>query len=63
MDRSGFEEDGRTFVAIHNPPLQLIHDSKLDDPALERNIFYIGVLGSKRTHAGGCGTRGLATRG
>ncbi|MBR9840653.1 MAG: XdhC family protein [Rhodobacteraceae bacterium] len=23
MDRSGFEEDGRTFVAIHNPPLRL----------------------------------------
>jgi xanthine dehydrogenase accessory factor len=24
MDRSGFEEDGETFVAIHNPPLRLI---------------------------------------
>ncbi|MCR8547047.1 XdhC family protein [Salipiger sp. P9] len=24
MDRSGFEEDSRTFVAIHNPPLRLI---------------------------------------
>ena len=24
MDRSGFEEDGRTFVAVHNPPLRLI---------------------------------------
>lgn len=24
MDRSGFEEDGRTFVAIHNPPLRLV---------------------------------------
>ncbi|GGH20347.1 XdhC family protein [Cribrihabitans marinus] len=24
MDRSGFEPDGRTFVAIHNPPLRLI---------------------------------------
>ncbi|TNF23089.1 MAG: XdhC/CoxI family protein [Rhodobacteraceae bacterium] len=24
MDRSGFEEDGQTFVAIHNPPLRLI---------------------------------------
>ncbi|WP_439140799.1 XdhC family protein [Planktotalea sp.] len=23
MDRSGFEEDGTTFVAIHNPPLRL----------------------------------------
>ncbi|MGE4328107.1 MAG: XdhC family protein, partial [Pseudodonghicola sp.] len=24
MDRSGFEEDGQTFVAVHNPPLRLI---------------------------------------
>jgi len=24
MDRSGFQEDGTTFVAIHNPPLRLI---------------------------------------
>ncbi|WP_417523888.1 XdhC family protein [Marinovum sp.] len=24
MDRSGFQEDGETFVAIHNPPLRLI---------------------------------------
>ena len=24
LDRSGFEEDGRTFVGIHNPPLRLI---------------------------------------
>ncbi|WP_425043789.1 XdhC family protein [Primorskyibacter sp. S87] len=121
MDRSGFEEDGQTFVAIHNPPLRLIligavhiaqalvpmariagydpvivdpreafasdtrfpgetivtewpdeavarlgldprtavvlltHDPKLDDPALkaalEADVFYIGALGSKRTHA------------
>ncbi|WP_412506739.1 XdhC family protein [Roseovarius sp. SYSU LYC5161] len=121
MDRSGFEEDGETFVAIHNPPLRLIvvgavhiaqgllpmariagydpvlidpretfgsearfpgetilhdwpddavsavgldartalvlltHDPKLDDPALERALdspcFYIGALGSTRTHA------------
>lgn len=121
MDRSGFVEDSRTFVAIHNPPLRLIivgavhiaqalvpmariagydptlidpreafgsdsrfpgetilhdwpdeavktlgldtrtalvlltHDPKLDDPALEHalraNCFYIGALGSKRTHA------------
>ncbi len=121
MDRSGFEEDSRTFVAIHNPPLRLIvvgavhiaqalipmariagydpavvdpretfasetrfpgekilhdwpdeavealgldgrtalvlltHDPKLDDPALERALrsgcFYIGALGSTRTHA------------
>ncbi len=121
MDRSGFEEDGETFVAIHNPPLRLIivgavhiaqalvpmariagfdpllidpresfgsaerfpgetvlhdwpddgvrafgldartalvlltHDPKLDDPALEQaldsDVFYIGALGSTRTHA------------
>ena len=121
MDRSGFVEDSRTFVGVHNPPLRLIvvgavhiaqalvpmarvagydptlidpreafgsdtrfpgetilhdwpdeavqklgldsrtalvlltHDPKLDDPALEQalraNCFYIGALGSKRTHA------------
>ncbi|MCK0148726.1 XdhC family protein [Marivita sp. S6314] len=121
MDRSGFVNDSRTFVAIHNPPLRLIvvgavhiaqalipmariagydptlidpretfgsdsrfpgetilhdwpdeaiaklgldartalvlltHDPKLDDPALEQALraecFYIGALGSKRTHA------------
>ena len=121
MDRSGFEPDGETFVAIHNPPLRMIivgavhiaqalvpmariagydpllidpresfgsaerfpgetirhdwpdegvrvfgldartalvlltHDPKLDDPALEQalssDVFYIGALGSTRTHA------------
>lgn len=121
QDRSGMEEDGDTFVAIHNPPLRLIvvgavhiaqalvpmarvvgydpvvvdpreafasdtrfpgerlvhdwpddaleqigldartalvlltHDPKLDDPALHAaltsEVFYIGALGSKRTHA------------
>jgi len=121
MDRSGFEEDGETFVAIHNPPLRLLivgavhiaqalvpmariagydpvlidpresfasearfpgetvlddwpdealhalgldqrtalvlltHDPKLDDPALAEalrsEVFYIGALGSTRTHA------------
>jgi xanthine dehydrogenase accessory factor len=121
MDRSGFDEDGETFVAIHNPPLRLIvvgavhiaqalvpmariagydpvlidpresfasaarfpgetvlddwpdealrglgldgrtalvlltHDPKLDDPALAEalrsGVFYIGALGSARTHA------------
>src|SRR6056297_6299 len=121
MDRSGFEPDGETFVAIHNPPLRLLivgavhiaqalvpmariagydpvlidpresfgsaerfpgetilhdwpdegvqaygldsrtalvlltHDPKLDDPALEQalasEVFYIGALGSTRTHA------------
>ncbi|MGV6805490.1 MAG: XdhC family protein [Ruegeria sp.] len=121
MDRSGFEEDGQTFVAVHNPPLRLIivgavhiaqalvpmariagydpivndpreafaaqsrfpgetlitdwpdeavanigldartavvlltHDPKLDDPALQAalssDVFYIGALGSTRTHS------------
>lgn len=120
-DRAGFEEDGRTFVAIYNPPLRLAivgavhiaqalvpmariagyditlidpreafgsaarfpgeqisndwpdealqeygldtrtavvtlsHDPKIDDPALiaalEAGVFYIGCLGSTRTHA------------
>ncbi|MGH1578370.1 XdhC family protein [Planktotalea sp.] len=121
MDRSGFEEGTRRFIAIHNPPLRMIvvgavhiaqalapmaqmagydpvivdpretfatearfpgqrvltdwpadavkefaldtrsalvlltHDPKLDDPALEialrSEAFYIGALGSTRTHA------------
>jgi xanthine dehydrogenase accessory factor len=121
QDRSGFEADGETFVAIHNPPLRLAvigavhiaqpllqmarlagydvtlfdprdsfaaaarfpgetvisdwpdealtawgadarsavvtltHDPKLDDPAIEAalksEVFYLGCLGSKRTHA------------
>lgn len=120
-DRSGFEADGNTFVAIHNPPLRMVivgavhiaqalvpmarlagydpmiidprpafasdsrfpgedirdaypdevltpamldtrtalvlltHDPKIDDPALEIGLrsdaFYIGALGSTRTHA------------
>jgi len=120
-DRTGVEDDGRTFVAVHNPPLRLVivgavhiaqalvpmariagydpiiidpraafgsetrfpgerlisdwpddalndfgldartalvlltHDPKLDDPALhialKSNVFYIGALGSTRTHA------------
>jgi xanthine dehydrogenase accessory factor len=120
-DRSGFEEGGQIFVAVHNPPLRLIvvgavhiaqalvpmaritgydpvlidprdafgstarfpgetivqdwpdaavaalgldartalvlltHDPKLDDPALMAalgsDVFYIGALGSGRTHA------------
>lgn len=41
--------DGRTAVVT------LTHDPKLDDPALERALksdaFYIGSLGSRRTHA------------
>ena len=121
LDRSGIEEDGRTFVTIHNPPLRMIivgavhiaqalvgmartagfdpvlidprgafgsaarfpgerilddwpdeamsdlapdartavvtltHDPKLDDPAIQETLktdaFYLGCLGSTRTHA------------
>lgn len=121
LDRSGVEEDGQTFVAIHNPPLRMIvvgavhiaqplvgmaracgfdpvivdprpafaaaarfpgevivddwpdaalaaigldartavvtltHDPKLDDPAIRAalgsEVFYLGCLGSTRTHA------------
>lgn len=40
--------DGRTALVL------LTHDPKLDDPALEAalrsGVFYIGALGSKRTH-------------
>ena len=120
-DRSGVAEDGRSFVAIHNPPLRLVvvgavhiaqpllamarlagydpflvdpreafgaahrfpgetishdwpdaalvahgldartavvtltHDPKLDDPAIAATLrsqaFYLGCLGSTRTHA------------
>lgn len=120
-DRSGMEEDGVTFVHVHNPPLRMIvvgavhiaqallpmarmagydvslvdprpafaqaarfpgesvvedwpdealdalgldartavvtltHDPKLDDPAISRalrfEVFYLGCLGSSRTHA------------
>lgn len=121
LDKSGLEEDGQTFVAIHNPPLRMIvvgavhiaqallpmaracgfdpvlidprgafgsaerfpgetivedwpdaamtalapdsrtavvtltHDPKLDDPAITQTLksraFYLGCLGSTRTHA------------
>ena len=121
MDRSGFDESGKVFVAVHNPPLRVVvvgavhiaqalvpmariagydptvvdpretfasperfpdtrlvhdwpdealteigldprtalvlltHDPKIDDPALEtalrEDVFYIGALGSARTHA------------
>lgn len=121
LDRSGVEEDGETFVAVHNPPLRmaiiggvhiaqmlvpmaracghepvivdprpafgsperfagvtildgwpdealgdlgldtrssvvtLTHDPKLDDPAIRAalgsDVYYLGCLGSGRTHA------------
>ena len=45
----GFGLDARTALVL------LTHDPKLDDPALEAalrsEVFYIGALGSKRTHA------------
>ena len=120
-DKSGVEKDGRTLIAIHNPPLRMIvigavhiaqplvgmarasgydvtvidprpafaaaarfpgqailedypdevmpglgldartavvtltHDPKIDDPAIREalasEVFYLGCLGSKRTHA------------
>ena len=44
-----FRADSRTAVVT------LTHDPKLDDPALDRALksdaFYIGALGSRRTHA------------
>jgi xanthine dehydrogenase accessory factor len=44
-----FAPDSRTAVVT------LTHDPKLDDPALDRAVkssaFYIGALGSRRTHA------------
>ena len=50
--------DTRTAVVT------LTHDPKLDDPALERALksdaFYIGSLGSKKTHAARLARLGLA---
>ncbi len=47
MEAAGL--DARTAVVT------LTHDPKIDDPALnaalKENVFYIGALGSKRTHA------------
>jgi xanthine dehydrogenase accessory factor len=46
---AAFEPDARTAVVT------LTHDPKLDDPALQGALrspaFYIGALGSKKTHA------------
>ena len=45
----GLDLDGRTALVL------LTHDPKLDDPALHAalagEVFYIGALGSTRTHA------------
>jgi xanthine dehydrogenase accessory factor len=47
-----FQEMG---LDISTAVVTLTHDPKLDDPALESalksDVFYIGALGSKRTHA------------
>ncbi len=51
-------DDALTALAIDNRTavVTLTHDLKLDDPALEvalrSTAFYIGSLGSKKTHAG-----------
>jgi len=52
---------GRTRLSRRSPPdrrtaiLTLTHDPKIDDPALQAALrseaFYIGALGSRRTHA------------
>jgi len=38
--------------------IALTHDPKIDDPAIQhamkRNFFYIGALGSKKTHSDRC---------
>ena len=38
--------------------IALTHDPKIDDPALkyalDKNFYYIGALGSKKTHANRC---------
>lgn len=48
-DRATLALDGRSAVVL------LTHDPKIDDPAiidaLQADVFYIGALGSKRTHA------------
>src|SRR5437868_1969110 len=47
-----FQEMG---LDVSTAVVTLTHDPKLDDPALEAalksEVFYIGALGSKRTHA------------
>jgi xanthine dehydrogenase accessory factor len=49
--------DARTAVVT------LTHDPKIDDPALDQALrseaFYIGALGSRKTHAGRCERLGI----
>jgi xanthine dehydrogenase accessory factor len=50
------EAFGREPLGPRSGVVALAHDPKLDDPglivALKSNCFYIGALGSKKTHAG-----------
>jgi len=50
---------GRLGVDRHDAVVALSHDPKLDDPALAAALragaFYVGALGSKRSHAARCG--------
>ena len=43
---------------VNSALIALTHDPKIDDPALQHamknNFFYIGALGSKKTHANRC---------
>lgn len=47
---------GKAPLGPRSALVALTHDPKIDDPALttalESNCFYIGALGSKKTHAG-----------
>lgn len=50
-------EDGLSKIGIdaHTALITLTHDTKIDDPALicalDSDAFYVGALGSKKTHA------------
>ena len=48
----------RTGLDGHTAMIALTHDPKIDDPALaaalKSDVFYIGALGSKKTHASRC---------
>ena len=53
------KEAFKEIIADKNTALiALTHDPKIDDPALQyalkNNFFYIGALGSKKTHANRC---------
>ena len=52
------EAFGEISVDQNTALIALTHDPKIDDPALQHalrnNFFYIGALGSKKTHANRC---------